>query len=323
MAQSPGRSELLPPTDAGIARAVEILSAGGLLGLPTETVYGLAADAEDDRAIRKIFWAKGRPADQPLIVHVLPEWADRYAASWSPTASTLAAAFWPGPFTMVVPKSEIVPLSATGGLPTVGLRSPDHPVAVEILRRFGRGVAAPSANRYGHVSPTTVQHVFDDLDGRIDAVVDAGPSRVGVESTIVEIDRDGTVGLLRRGAITVEQIRAITGAAADDRTGGPVRAPGMVLTHYAPEAPVEILTETELLARLSELDPSVLVVSCRPVPHGRSVVLEDDRAFAAGLYDALRRGDDPEVSLVIVVPPATGELAPAIRDRLTRAAHRE
>ncbi|MBT8241328.1 MAG: threonylcarbamoyl-AMP synthase [Acidimicrobiia bacterium] len=322
MAESLADTQVLEPTDAGIAQAVEVLSRGGLLGLPTETVYGLAADAEDDRAVRKIFEAKGRPADQPLIVHVLPAWANRYAARWSSTAAVLAGAFWPGPFTMVVPKSEIVPQSVTGGLPSVGLRSPDHPVAVEVLRRFGRGVAAPSANRYGHVSPTTVRHVLDDLDGRIDAVLDAGSSEVGVESTIVELDENGSIRLLRRGAITVEQIVAVTEVPVVDCTSGPVRAPGMVLTHYAPAAPVEILTDAELQDRLTALDSSVLVVSCGPVAHRRSVVFEDDRAFAAGLYDALRRGDDQEVSLVIVAPPTRGELAPAIMDRLTRAAHR-
>jgi L-threonylcarbamoyladenylate synthase len=322
VAESLVDTQVLDLTDAGIARAVEVLSHGGLLGLPTETVYGLAADAEDDRAVRKIFRAKGRPADQPVIVHVLPDWADRYTAGWSRTADALAAAFWPGPFTMVVPKSEIVPLSVTGGLASVGLRSPDHPVAVEVLRRFGRGVAAPSANRYGHVSPTTVRHVLEDLDGRIDAVLDAGPSTVGVESTIVELDANGAIGLLRRGAVTVQQVVAASGGQVVDRTVGPVRAPGMVLSHYAPAAPVEILTQAQLLDRLPALDSSVLVVSCGPVAHRRSVVLQDDRAFAAGLYDALRRGDDPEVSLVIVVPPTRGELVPAIMDRLTRAAHR-
>ncbi len=323
VAESPVRTELLPTTDAGIARAVEILAQGGLLGLPTETVYGLAADAENDRAVRRIFAAKGRPADQPLIVHVLPEWADRYASVWSSTAARLAEAFWPGPFTMVVPKSDVLPPAVTGGLLTVGLRSPDHPVAAEILRRFGRGVAAPSANRYGHVSPTIARHVLDDLDGLIEAVLDAGPSSVGVESSIVEVDDDGSVGLLRRGAITDDQIASASGVTVTDRTAGPVLAPGMVLSHYAPDAPVEILTEADLNQRIPALDSSVLVISCRPVAHVRSVVLEGDRAFAAGLYKALRLADDSAVASVIVVPPTTGELAPAIMDRLVRAAHRE
>jgi L-threonylcarbamoyladenylate synthase len=302
---------------------VAILSQGGLLGLPTETVYGLAADAESDRAVRRIYSAKGRPADQPLIVHVLPEWADRYTSVWPTTATRLAEAFWPGPFTMVVPKSEVLPLVVTGGLRSVGLRSPGHPVAAEVLRRFGRGVAAPSANRYGHVSPTSARHVLDDLDGLIEAVLDAGPSSVGIESTIVEVDEDGSVGLLRRGAITDDQIATASGVVVTDRTGGPVLAPGMVLSHYAPDAPVEILTEADLDKRILGLDSSVLVISCRPVAHGSSVVLEGDQAFAAGLYDALRLADDSAVASVIVVPPTTGELVPAIMDRLVRAAHRE
>ncbi|MFW2381968.1 MAG: L-threonylcarbamoyladenylate synthase, partial [Acidimicrobiales bacterium] len=235
----------------------------------------------------------------------------------------LAAAFWPGPLTMVVPKSDVVFGSVTGGLDSVGLRSPAHPIAAEILRRLGRGLAAPSANRYGHVSPTSARHVLDDLGGRIEAVLDAGSSTVGVESTIVEVAVDGKVELLRRGAITVDQICDVVGADIVDRTVGPVRAPGMVLSHYAPTAPVEVVEVDDLSNRVLALDASVLVISCVPVDHKRVVVLEGDRAFAAGLYDALRQGDDPEVSAVIVVPPIRGELAPAIRDRLTRAAHRE
>lgn len=318
-------SERLGSDDAGLDRAAELLRAGGLVAIPTETVYGLAADAESEPAVRAIFAAKGRPPDQPLIVHVRPRWADRYAARWPRAASVLAEAFWPGPLTVVVARSDLVPDAVTGGLWTVGLRAPSHPVAVELLDRFGSGLAAPSANRYGHVSPTTAAHVLDDLDGRIDAVVDGGACPVGVESTIVELSDDGSVLLLRRGAITEEQLERVAGVAPLDRTAGPVRAPGMVAGHYAPAAPVAVIDRAELdRRRRNGLAPSVLVISPSPVDHPRTIVLgSDDRDYAAGLYDALRHGDDPSVSAVLVIPPPGGALAPAITDRLARAAHLE
>ncbi len=318
-------TERLGSDAAGLDRAAELLRAGGLVAIPTETVYGLAADAESEPAVRAIFAAKGRPPDQPLIVHVRPRWADRYAARWSRTAATLAEAFWPGPLTVVVARSERVPDAVTGGLGTVGLRAPSHPVAAELLDRYGSGLAAPSANRYGHVSPTTAEHVLDDLDGRIDAVVDGGSCPVGVESTIVELADDGSILLLRRGAITEEQLQRVAGVAPLDRTAGPVRAPGMVASHYAPAAPVAVIDQAELdRRRRNGLAPSVLVICPFPVDHARTIVLgSDDRDYAAGLYDALRHGDDPSVSAVLVIPPARGAMAPAISDRLARAAHPE
>ena len=300
--------------------ASALLEAGQLVAIPTETVYGLAADAESAEAVAGIFVAKGRPPSQPLIVHIRPEWVARYAAEWPEVGVRLADAFWPGPLTIVVPKSERVPAAVTGGLDSVGLRAPSHLVAVDLLDRFGRGLAAPSANRYGHVSPTTAQHVLDDLDGRIAAVIDAGASDVGVESTIVAIDEDG-VSLLRRGAITIEQLTDAAGCPVEDRTRGPVRAPGMVFSHYAPAAPVTVVGAGELDS--ANLDSGVLVISAVPVRHDRSVILSGDEAFAAGLYDALRLGDDPEVTEVLVVPPESGDLLPAILDRLQRASHRQ
>lgn len=306
--------------DSGeIEIAVDLLEAGELVAIPTETVYGLAADAEDATAVGGIFEAKGRPPSQPLIVHIRPEWVERYAGHWPQAGRLLAEAFWPGPLTIVVPKTDLVPPEVTGGLASVGLRAPSHPVAIELLDRFGRGLAAPSANRYGHVSPTTAQHVLDDLDGRIAAVVESGPSQVGVESTIVAID-DDELSLLRRGAVTKEQMEAATKQLIVDRTQGPVRAPGMVLSHYAPAAPVEVVSETAVVG--ADLSPDVLVISAVPVSHARSVFLGDHESFAAGLYDALRLGDDPEVTQVLVVPPRSGELVPAIMDRLRRASHR-
>lgn len=308
---------------AGLDAAVSLLRAGRLVAIPTETVYGLAADAEDADAVGGIFAAKGRPPDQPVIVHVRPEWAARYAATWPSLARSLADAFWPGPLTLVVLRSSLVPDAVTGGLPTVGLRAPSHPVASGLLDRLGSGLAAPSANRYGHVSPTTADHVLDDLAGRIDAVVDGGACRVGVESTIVEVGEGGSLSVLRRGAVTEAQILQVVGGVLDDATGGPVRAPGMVDSHYAPAAPVEVIDGAVLERRLqSGLDPGVLIIAPEPVDHPTTIILgSDDRAFAARLYGALRAGDDPAVKAVIVVPPPEGPLSPAIADRLARAAH--
>ena len=302
-----------------VETAAALLRAGDLVAIPTETVYGLAADAENVAAVAKVFVAKGRPPSQPLIVHIRPDWVERYAADWSPIGQRLADAFWPGPLTIVVPRTTLVPLDVTGGLASVGLRAPSHPVAIELLDRFGRGLAAPSANRYGHVSPTTAQHVLDDLDGRIAAVVEAGSSNVGLESTIVAIDGD-QLSLLRRGAITAPQLEIATGRPVLDETTGPARAPGMVLSHYAPDAPVEIVSAASI--DTMRLESGDLVIAAVPVDHARSVYLPDDVSFAAGLYEALRLGDDPAVTRVVVVPPATGDLVPAIMDRLRRAAHR-
>ncbi len=299
--------------------AAELLTAGELVAIPTETVYGLAADAENAPAVAKIFVAKGRPPSQPLIVHIRPDWVERYASDWTNVGQRLAEAFWPGPLTIVVPKTERVPHEVTGCLDSVGLRAPSHPVAIELLDRFGRGLAAPSANLYGHVSPTVAQHVLDDLDGRIAAVVEAGASRVGLESTIVAIDGDH-VSLLRRGAITAAQLGSATGQTVVDKTMGPTRAPGMVLSHYAPAAPVEIV-DASALANIT-FGPGDLVIAAVPVDHVYSVHLPDDVSFAAGLYEALRKGDDPAVTRVLVVPPVAGDLVPAIMDRLRRAAHR-
>ncbi len=235
-------TEVLAADPAGLERAVVLFRAGGIVAIPTETVYGLAADAENAEAVQKIFAAKGRPHSQPLIVHVARSWAHDYASEWGRHHRALVDAFWPGPLTMVVPRSGRASDLVTGGLNSVGLRCPDHPVARDLLHRLGSGLAAPSANRYGHVSPTTAGHVLADLDGRIDAVIDGGLCSVGLESTIVELGSDHTVALLRRGAVTSAQIEAVTGATVRDATAGPIRAPGMAASHYAPKAPVEILT---------------------------------------------------------------------------------
>ena len=292
-----------------VERALEVLRGGGLVAIPTETVYGLAADASDEQAVRRIFAAKGRPADHPLIVHIasaehLPHWASSVPAA----AAVLAGACWPGPLTVLVPKADHVLPVVTGGRPTVGVRVPAHPLTLELLERFGGGLAAPSANRFGKVSPTTADHVRADLGDLVDYVLDGGPCPVGVESTIV----DCTVTpaqILRPGGIPDEQIAALLRNEIAPATG-PSRASGMLASHYAPTARV-------LLA--DSADEARLLAAAH---HGAEVLDRTDDLVesARHLYDDLRDADRRGVPVVVaVMPPALG-LGHAIRDRLTKAA---
>ena len=239
-----------PETDAdAIPQAAAILRRGGLLGIPTETVYGLGADALNETAVRHIFEAKGRPQDNPLIIHV-PDasWLERYCREVPETAYRLAERFWPGPLTMILPRREIVPLQTTGGLETVGVRCPDHPVTRAIIEAAGVPVAAPSGNTSGRPSPTTAGHMAEDMDGKIDGIVDGGPCAVGVESTIIDL----TVTpprLLRPGGLPLEALEEVLGTVAVDKAvtgllkdGEKPRAPGMKYRHYAPKAPVTAVT---------------------------------------------------------------------------------
>jgi L-threonylcarbamoyladenylate synthase len=296
-----------------IARAVEILGAGGVVALPTETVYGLAADAANDTAVRRVYAIKGRPADHPLIVHV-PNAAQlpRYAAGDRTALNQLAERFWPGPLTAIVIKAEAVSDIVTAGQRTVALRIIDHPLTQAILERFGRAVAAPSANRFGRVSPTTAQHVRDDLGAEVDFVVDGGPARVGVESTIVDLT--GAVpAILRAGVIGPTELGAALGVAVVTRIGGPVRAPGTLAAHYAPRARVILVTAQELAAqaaRLAAAGQRVGLLTLPSAPH----------AAARELYATLRALDADGYDVVLTVLPPEGEANAAVRDRLTRAA---
>ena len=292
-----------------VERALEVLRAGGLVAIPTETVYGLAADASNEQAVRRIFAAKGRPADHPLIVHIasaehLPHWA----SSVPTTAAVLADACWPGPLTVLVPKADHVLPVVTGGRPTVGVRVPAHPLTLELLERFGGGLAAPSANRFGKVSPTTAEHVRADLGDLVDYVLDGGPCPVGVESTIV----DCTVTpaqILRPGGIPDEQIAALLRNDVAPATG-PSRASGMLASHYAPTARVLLADSADEARQLAAAHPGSEVLD-------RTDDLVDS---ARHLYDDLRDADRRGVSVVVaVMPPALG-LGHAIRDRLTKAA---
>ncbi|MCY7297715.1 MAG: threonylcarbamoyl-AMP synthase [Ilumatobacteraceae bacterium] len=296
-------------TDSSVERALEILCNGGLVAIPTETVYGLAGDASNEAAVRRIFAAKGRPAEHPLIVHVavagqLGDWA----ATVPPTAAVLADTCWPGPLTLLVPKAAHVLPVVTGGRETVGIRVPAHPLTTELLSRFGGGLAAPSANRFGKVSPTTAAHVVEDLGGRVDYVLDGGACPVGVESTIVDCTTTPPQ-ILRPGGIGSEEISALLeGALAD--ADGPSRAPGMLASHYAPNAHV-VLVETAQEAAAIAASSS-----------GGWILDRSDNlvAYAHCLYAELRSADERGVHTIIaVMPPAIG-LGHAIRDRLTKAA---
>jgi L-threonylcarbamoyladenylate synthase len=323
-----------------VRRAVDILRAGGLVGLPTETVYGLAVDAANEVAVRRMFAVKGRPASHPVIVHLAGAGSlDAWAASVPEAARRLAAAFWPGPLTLVLERNERASDVVTGGQDTVALRVPAHPLALEVLAAFGGGLAAPSANRFGHVSPTTAQHVRDDLGAEVDLVLDGGPCAVGVESTILDLASDPRAPrILRSGAILGSEIGRVLGipvavAVAEPDPGTPpeeIRVPGRHEAHYAPRAGVELVAAHEAAARAEELArPPVRravliapegVVAPAIEPRLRLVSPDGADAFARVLYALLREADARAADVALVVPPPESGLGEAVRDRLRRAA---
>ncbi len=306
----------LSPANIGtdLDRAVAVLRSGGLIGLPTETVYGLGADAHHADAVDAIFRVKGRPVDHPLIVHVPDiDSARLWASDWPAPAEALARAFWPGPLTLIVTKSEDAPTNVTGGRTTVALRVPDHALALGLLRFFPGGIAAPSANRFGRVSPTTAQHVVADLGIDVDYVLDGGPCAVGVESTIVDC-AISPPQILRHGSISAEQIERVIGTLA--AVTGPARASGMMASHYAPRCHVHPMTSVHVAqTRAAEMSrgPSPL----------RARVLDgsvDPQRFAHDLYALLRLCDEDGIDDVFVVLPTNEGIGRAIRDRLLKAA---
>lgn len=314
-----------------IEHAAAVIAAGGLVAFPTETVYGLGADASSDTAVAKIFAAKGRPTGHPLIVHLasgarLDDWADDIPD----VARKLVAVAWPGPLTIILRKSARVAAGTTGGASTVGLRVPAHPVAEALLARFGGGIAAPSANRFGAVSPTTADHVAHDLGDRIDYLLDGGPCSVGVESTIVDLSNWASRGavLLRPGGMTREAIEAVTGKLGMGSAESPA-APGTLESHYAPRAVVIAIEPHELAivlpnvraqgGRVGVLAPRSAIgelpgdVTFEELP-------EDYEGMARDLYARLRALDETGVDVVVAaLPPAVG-LGEAVGDRLLRAA---
>jgi len=294
-----------------IERARDVLRGGGLVGIPTETVYGLAAVALNEKAVNRVFEAKARPTSHPLIIHVSPNDNINRWGVLNDSATQLAAHLWPGPLTLLVPRTSLVPDWVTGGRDTVALRIPAHDMTIALLDALGDAVVAPSANRFGQVSPTSAVHVVNDLGDSVDLVLDGGPCSIGIESTIVECT-SSSVQILRPGKVTALEIARITGLSIS-ALDGPSRAPGMLLAHYAPKARVELcnsITEAqELLHRLTEDRMSVEILH-----H------EDLNSYALCLYDNLRTADLNGRQVVIAVLPPNNDLGIAIRDRLIKAA---
>lgn len=279
--------------------------------MPTETVYGLAADASQKNAVAKIFAAKGRPSNHPLIVHVDSiEIARKWSSLWPQTAELLGTTYWPGPLSVVVNKAPEVLEEVTGGHQTVALRVPGHLMAIELLSRFAGGLAAPSANKFGKVSPTTAKHVWDDLGTNVDYILDGGPCTIGLESTIVDCSTETPI-VLRPGGISAEDIQAIVELGFDDV--GISRVPGMLPAHYAPNCEVILLDDLSEANRLSQsFDPSTLRMIDASI---------DPLRFASSMYAQLRQCDVDQIRKVIVILPKPMGIGLAIRDRLTKAAH--
>jgi L-threonylcarbamoyladenylate synthase len=321
------KTQILPAREAALGAAARVLADGGLVAFPTETVYGLGADATNPAAIARLYQAKGRPSFNPLIAHVGDFAAARQIAAFDAAATVLAEAFWPGPLTLVLPKSRDCPVAelATAGLETIAIRIPAHPVAREILRAFGRPVAAPSANLSGHVSPTTAAHVQSDLAGRIDLIIDGGPVAIGVESTIVGCFE--TPMLLRPGGLPREDIERVLGRAlaqppaeAESDFAQPL-APGMLASHYAPRTRVRL--DAELVA------PGEVLLAFGPaMPPGTdkaAAVMNlsprgDLAEAAANLFGYLRALDAKAAQMIAVMSVPDDGLGEAINDRLRRAA---
>lgn len=358
VAKARGRIE--SPTPAAIAAAAALLRAGELVGMPTETVYGLAADALDPEAVKKIFAAKGRPADHPLIVHLpsaehLPQWA----AAIPKDAIALARAFWPGPLTLILKRTPDVPDEVTGGQDTVGVRVPSHPVALALLRAFDGGLAAPSANRFGRISPTTAAHVHEELGERVALILDGGACEVGIESTILDFSRDAPE-ILRPGAIGPEDIARVIGrrprvrgevqpevdataawqgradlagdagkgAVASDATDSAPRVSGALAAHYAPRTPLRLVEPALLVDEAVALagEGSRVTVLAHSTPDPRDARLTwrtlpaDPAAYAQGLYASLRALDTLGADFILIEALPGGPGWRAVADRLGRAA---
>lgn len=323
------------PETASIA--ADLIQKGELVAIPTETVYGLGANGLDEEAVAKIFQAKGRPQDNPLILHICgPEQIELFCHHIPQSAYDLADAFWPGPLTLVLPARDVVPRRTTGGLDTVAVRCPDNAVTREIIRLSGVPIAAPSANISGKPSTTTAQHVLHDHDGKIAAIVDGGPCRVGVESTIVDLTEERP-RLLRPGGIGPEQLLTVLGDLVVDKAvtapidkDAVVKAPGMKYRHYAPAEPVVIVSGSREKAAqyihrhftpgdrvLCFEEELPLYADCAPLSYGKEA---DVNTLSAGLFAALRELDDPKIHQVFARCPVGGGVAYAVQNRLRKAA---
>lgn len=330
-----------PPrgTEEALSRAAEVLAAGGLVAVPTETVYGLAADALDADAVDRIFAAKGRPATNPLIVHVADAaMARSLSAAWPEAAERITTSLWPGPVTVVVPRGPRIPASVTAGGPTVALRCPEHPLTRRLIATLGRPLAAPSANRSTQLSPTTAGHVLEGLGNRIDLILDGGRCGHGIESTVVDCTTDPP-RILRPGPIGRAELEAALGRPVsdaievrDDQTTAPARSPGTLARHYAPKTPLEVATAAaERVAALLNAGRRVAWLTTRiEDPEVRALAASrellvvpmpaDPAAFAASLYATLHAIDRRSLDAIVVDAPPDTESWRAVNDRLGRAA---
>ena len=314
-----------------IDRAVEALRDGEVVAFPTETVYGLGADAQNPDAVRKVFELKGRPATHPLIVHLdHPRLLERWALNVPPAAQALAERFWPGPLTLVLRRAPAVDLAITGGQDTVAVRVPGHPVAQQLLRAFGSGIAAPSANRYGRISPTRAEHVRDEFGDAVKVILDGGDCKIGLESTIVSCV-DAVPRVLRPGSITVSQLRAVVPGLMDGAAATGPRVPGSDAKHYAPSMPLSIVTSgklEEVVAQLTSEHERVAVLATRPprVANRFMTWINAGRradVYGRDLYVNLRTLDKSGAREILVEEVPPGEPWDAVRDRLRRAASAE
>jgi L-threonylcarbamoyladenylate synthase len=304
--------------------AVKILRQGGVVAFPTETVYGLGADATNPKAVQRIFEIKGRPSTNPLIVHVADESvARRYARNWPEVASNLARRFWPGPLTIVVPKNPIIVDGVTAGLDTVGLRAPNHPLALELLRQFDGPICAPSANRSTHISPTTAQHVREELGDSVDLLLDGGPCAIGIESTVLDLSTDVPT-ILRPGAITREQIEQVIGsvrmisAHIDAHTA--MKSPGQQSRHYAPRAPAYWF-DTSHHPTPGQNNIALILLGDSHFTRGSVTTLpRSPEQYARLFYAVLREIDQANPDAIHIEMPPDAPEWHAVRDRISRAA---
>jgi L-threonylcarbamoyladenylate synthase len=304
-----------------VRRAAQILRAGGLVAFPTETVYGLGADAANAEAVARLYAVKRRPADHPVIIHFTDaEKAFAWAREVPAAARKLAARYWPGPLTLILKRSPLAKDFITGGQDTVGLRVPSHPVAQELLKEFSGGIAAPSANRFGLVSPTTAAHVRDDLGSDVDLVLEGGPSQVGIESTILDLSGPSAV-LLRPGHVSKEDLEALIGVVRERAAASP-RHPGGMARHYAPRTPAQLVFSYELDKTIAQAKGQVAVLAfSRPderVDYWLRMPREP-QTYAQRLYAALRELDTAGCERILIEAPPESPEWSAVRDRLRRA----
>ncbi len=329
------------PASQDLTPAVQLLAAGELVAFPTETVYGLGADARSDDAVQKIYAAKGRPSGNPIIVHVADTAAARDAVAageWSAAAESLAATFWPGPLTLILPRGPGISTVVSAGRDSLALRCPAHPVAQKLLKAFGGPIAAPSANRSGFTSPTTARHVLAELDGRIPLILDGGPSQVGLESTVLDLT-SAPPKILRPGAITAEMLMPVIGPVETlhtvvDQSDSAI-SPGQHSRHYAPRTPAYRVTREDwarcapnpqgFAAMLAAAGKNIVLITDDPAltfppPHETMLLPRDPAAYAQKLYASLRAADELNmVAILILVPEHIDGLWSAIHDRIRRA----